>query len=175
MENASKALIMAASVLLGLMIMSVGVALFNSFGSFSREITSEIERTQIAEFNNQFLKYYGEETIFNEEANRYEIQKVKVTAHDIVTLTNLAKKNNIENEVQEQSGKSQNSQYIQISLNRKLRNMEKLDEKVLTDFIQNNNMIYNANNELVTKYYYISNIEISDITGKVIYVEIQEL
>lgn len=31
MENASKALIMAASVLLGLMIISVGVALFRSF------------------------------------------------------------------------------------------------------------------------------------------------
>ncbi len=122
MENASKALIMAASVLLGIMIISVGVALFNSFGGFSRDITSEIERRQIEEFNTQFLKYYGETTEYNEEKNRYEKQKIKVTTHDIVTLANLAKKNNTENQIETQNGKNQNSSYIQIELIKKYKN-----------------------------------------------------
>jgi len=56
MENASKALIMAASILIGVMIISVGVALFNSFGGFSKDIMTGIEETQVAEFNTQFLK-----------------------------------------------------------------------------------------------------------------------
>ena len=43
MENASKALIMAASVLLGLMIISVGVALFNTFSEFSRDTLDKVE------------------------------------------------------------------------------------------------------------------------------------
>ena len=44
MENASKALLMVASVLLGLMIISVGVALFNSFGGSSASIMNKIEK-----------------------------------------------------------------------------------------------------------------------------------
>ena len=38
MENASKALIMAASVLLGVMIISFAVYLFSTFGSYSNEV-----------------------------------------------------------------------------------------------------------------------------------------
>lgn len=174
MENASKALMMAASVLLGLMIISVGVALFNSFAGSGSNIMSKIEETQIAEFNNQFLKYYGETTQLNEKTNKYETQKIKITAHDIVTLVNLAKKNNIKYEVEEQSENSENSNYVQITLNKKYRNMEKQQEDVLTDFIQDNNMIYNSENELVTKYYYINNVKVSEVTKRVIYIEIDE-
>lgn len=172
MENASKALIMAASVLLGIMIISVGVTLFNSFGGFSRDITSEVERRQIEEFNIQFLKYYGETTEYNQEKNRYEKQKIKVTTHDIVTLANLAKKNNTENQIETQTGKNQNSSYIQIELIKKYKNLEKLNEEQLANFIKENNM---KNNDLETRYYYISNVEINKTTGKVIYVQVEEL
>lgn len=168
MENASKALLMAASVLLGMMIVSVAVALFNSFGGSSREIMNEIERGKIAEFNTQFLKYYGE----NYNTDTGEIEKIKITSHDIVTLTNLAKKNNIEYEVQEQNGKSDNSYYIQIDV-KNTKNLEKLNEEKLIAFLQENS--YKENTESETKYYYIENIETSTITGRVIYVKILEL
>ena len=39
MENASKALIMAAEVLIGVMIISIGVYLFNVFGQYSADNT----------------------------------------------------------------------------------------------------------------------------------------
>ena len=47
MENASKALIMAASVLLGVMIISVGVVLFESFSGFAKDTTDKIEEARI--------------------------------------------------------------------------------------------------------------------------------
>ena len=58
MENASRALIMAASVLLGIMIISVGVALFNTFSEFSRDTLEKVDEKKITEWNNNYLKYY---------------------------------------------------------------------------------------------------------------------
>lgn len=116
MENASKALIMAASVLLGVMIISVGVALFQSFGGFSKSITNEIEKNKIAEFNSQFLKYYNGDT--------------ELTAHDVVTLANLAHKTNIEQEVEEN-----NEAYISVLLG-KNQKLEKYTEDQLNDMLR---------------------------------------
>ena len=45
MENASKALIMAAEILIGVMIISVGVYLFNMFANYSSERYKKIEDT----------------------------------------------------------------------------------------------------------------------------------
>lgn len=170
MENASKALIMAASILLGVMILSVGVALFNSFAGFSSEIASEIEKKRTEQFNVQFLKYYGE--TYNEKTQKNEA--IKLTTHDVVTLANLAQKNNIEYDVQKQTMSSDNSYYVQIVVIED-KNFEKSSEHKLTQFIKDNNWYYNSDNELVTKYYYISDIEVSKKTGRVIYVDIQEI
>lgn len=170
MENASKALIMAASILLGVMIISVGVALFNSFIGFSSDITNEIEKKKIEQFNVQFLKYYGE--TYNEETGKTE--KIKLTAHDVVSLANLSQKNNIEYDVQNQAMKSENSYYVQIDVN-KYKNFEKTSESEHKEFIQSNDMSNNSNGELANKYYYIESIEISKITKRVIYVKICDI
>lgn len=98
MENASKALIMAASVLLGVMIISVGVALFNSFSSFGADAAKKIEEKQISEWNNNYLKYYGNTTYLKDEndKNKGTINApIKVTAHDIISIINSASQNNI--------------------------------------------------------------------------------
>lgn len=170
MENASKALIMAASILLGVMIISVGVALFNSFAGFSLDIANEIEKSRTEQFNVQFLKYYGAD--YNEETEK--IEAIKLTTHDVVTLANLAQKNNIEYDVQEQTMKTDNSYYVQMVVIEN-KNFEKSSEDELTQFIQDNNMYYNSENKLATKYYYVNSIEVSKKTGRVIYIEIQEV
>lgn len=176
MENASKALLMAASILLGLMIVTVGVVLFKSFGGFSREITTEIERKQISQFNAQFQKYEGYINFYDEETNSQRSEKIKLTTHDIVTLANLAQKNNKEYELEKPKSDKENEStyYVQINLNdgtnSKNRNLEKWKETELTNFMESNNM---ENNEI--KYYFIKNIIISNITGRVTYVEIQKL
>lgn len=171
MENASKALIMSASMLLGLMIISVGVALFNSFGGFGKDITNKIEENKISEFNTQFLKYYGK----SYNAQTQENETIRITTHDIVTLVNLAKKSNIENDVQDQQEENENTYYVRVNLKNKNKNdnLEKKTENELTRFIKENN-IHMVDNELLTKYYYISDIKISNVTGRVIYIEIRE-
>lgn len=84
MENASKALIMAATVLMGIMIISLGVYLFSVFGGTSKEISDRLSENQILEFNSQFTKYEGREDI---------------RAHEVVSISNLAIKNNKQYEV----------------------------------------------------------------------------
>jgi len=175
MENASKALLMAASVLMGVMIISIAVVLSNSFGGFGKDIITQIEETKVAEFNAQFLKYYG--AIFNEKTGNTET--IKLTAHDVVTLTNLAKKNNIEYDVQDESEKNENSYYVQIALEsdvnnfKKVNNLENKTDDELTFFLQQNVESYSTEDESVIKYYYIDSVEISQISGRVIYVVIK--
>ena len=79
MENASKALLMVAAVLIGVMILSLGVYLFTVFGDTSSTIEKRLEQAQIDEFNSQFTKFEGLE---------------KCTIHDIASIINLAKDNN---------------------------------------------------------------------------------
>lgn len=165
MENASKALIIAAEVLLGVMLISFGVYVFNNFGNYSTETTQKIVDTQIAEFNEQFLKFYGQTTY--EDGTRGSI---KCTIHDIASLANLAQKNNIEYELTGEKGYSDNTFYIQIDLGRK-RNLEKYTNSKLTELIKENDLV----NDKV-KYYYISQEpNISSRTKRVNHVIFKEL
>ena len=59
MENASKALMMAAGVLIGLLILSLAVFLFTNFGAASAEAHRQNEENQINQFNAQFTVYEG--------------------------------------------------------------------------------------------------------------------
>lgn len=79
MENASKALIMAASVLIGILILSLVVYLFTSFAGTSAQIHEENAKKQIDQFNSQFTSYVGKEGI---------------TIYDVVSVANLATENN---------------------------------------------------------------------------------
>lgn len=120
MENASKALLMAAEILIAVMIIGVGAYLFRMFASYSSERYDRIAETQVSEFNAQFLKFYGQGK---------DGKPIECTIHDIVSLANLAQKNNIEYELIEpittggnnayrrKSGVNyDNSLYIQIDL-----------------------------------------------------------
>ncbi len=80
MENASKALLMAASILIGMLILSLAVYLFISFGSTSSELHKQKEEQQLQQFNSQFTSYVGKEGS---------------TIYDVVTVANLATENNI--------------------------------------------------------------------------------
>ena len=53
MENASKALIMAAGVLIGILVLSLAVFLFMDFGARSSEIYSQVEHNQLTQYLHQ--------------------------------------------------------------------------------------------------------------------------
>ena len=57
MENASKALIMAAAVLIALMITGALLLMFNNLSNYQETDTQNTRESQIVEFNNQFETY----------------------------------------------------------------------------------------------------------------------
>lgn len=148
MENASKALIMAAEVMIGVLVLSLMVYLFISFGSNSAQINEQMDETKLAEFNSQYDKYNG---------------KNDVTIYDIVTLANLARENNKYYELTglNKSARSNNSNYY-ISI---LLGSEYLEEKTAAylkeDVIKKN---LEDNDNLNT---YKCEVNYSNITGRV--------
>ena len=100
MENASKALLMAASVLIGILIISLAIYLFVSFGSTSAEVHKQNEVQQIAQFNSRFTSY----------------EQKTCTIYDVVTLANLATENNIYYELTNRQRNNKNVNYITVNL-----------------------------------------------------------
>jgi len=86
-ENASKALLMAASVLVGILILSLIAYLYTIFGDYGSLIQARLESKKINEFNVQFTQY---ESYKDDNGNWQNTCK----ASDIVSLANLAKQNN---------------------------------------------------------------------------------
>ena len=97
MENASKALLMTASILIGLIILSLGIYLVNSFKNFSQGYNDSMEIQRMQRFNAQF-------TAFSTRNN--------ISIHEIMTLTNNAKEFNSLNNLKEED-----SQYISVIIN----------------------------------------------------------
>lgn len=89
MENASKALIMAGGVLIGILILSLAAYLFVDLGSTSTEINAKNAQKQITEFNSKFTSYEGYYTV-DEHGNKIW----QITIYDIITLVGYAKENN---------------------------------------------------------------------------------
>lgn len=81
MENASKALIMAAGVLVGVLILSLAIYLIVNFGSASAQLHQEVATDQLNQFNSQYTTYQGS----------------NATIYDVVTVANMATENNVNN------------------------------------------------------------------------------
>lgn len=59
MENASKALIIAGAILIAILIISLGVLVFNRFGTAAKE-AADLSEQEIAEFNARITPYVGD-------------------------------------------------------------------------------------------------------------------
>ena len=151
MENASKALIMAAEVLIGILILSLMVYLFVSFGSSAAEVNEEVDKTRLAEFNSQFDKYKD---------------KNDITAYDILSLTNLATENNkyygYDKPVGPNIRNDNSNYYIAISL-QYLGYIEGTDSKELIDILLKNEV----GEDYSSHKYECKNVKYSPITGRI--------
>lgn len=74
MENASKALLIAGTVLLAMLIVSIGVILYNNFSNTSDQYSERLSATELAKFNAEFEVFRG---------------RTDVTAQEIATLVNM--------------------------------------------------------------------------------------
>lgn len=150
MENASKALIMAAEVLIGILVISLMVYLFATFGSNSAKINKQLEDNKLAEFNSKYDKY---------------VNKDDVTIYDVITVTNLAKENNKYYELEAESS-TQGNYYISVSLNRttkgeNISELEKENQEDLAGIISEEDLI----DGILPKYK--CEVTYSQITGRV--------
>lgn len=103
MDNASKALLMAGSVLLSIMIITLAMYLFANFHQATSQIEGNVEESQVMQFNNQFTKY---------ESNN------QVTIYEVLSMANLATQNNKQYQYEKQLAKGENS-YISVFLDGK--------------------------------------------------------
>lgn len=117
MENASKALIMAAGVLIGIMILSLAVYLFATFGATSAELHGQVETSRITQFNTQFTSYEG---------------RSNITIYDVISAVNLAKDSN---EYYELTDSTDSNYYIIVSLQGVNSRLEKASESTLNSLI----------------------------------------
>lgn len=161
MENASKALIMAAGILIGVAILSLAVYLFVSFGSASAEIHEQNDANRINEFNTQFTSYVGKEDI---------------TIYDVITVANLATENNIKYEYNTNTqGANGKNSYISVYLKQSTGKSEDIargtDTKSSDRAKEYNNIIQTDINRIslssqeLTKY--DCTVDISKTTGLV--------
>lgn len=150
MENASKALLIAAEVLLGVLIITVLVYAFTSGNAFSESYGETMDTQAIQEFNVQFEKYMGRKDL---------------AAQDIITVANLAKKYNIKRGLyDEETGNwdESNSQFIRVIY--KTTNYAKAESSAKDQFLSDN-----LTNPI---YYKVESTDIAyDSTGRVNYIK----
>lgn len=79
MENAAKALLIAGTVLLAIIMVSVAVYLYSLYSNQADQYSEIISATELQKFNSKFDIYLGRENI---------------TAQEIVSIVNLAKEYN---------------------------------------------------------------------------------
>ncbi len=137
MENASKALIMAAGTLIGILVISLATYLFADFGATSAKINKQVEEQRIVQFNSQFTSYIDKD----------------LTIYDIITILGYAQENNeyyqdvtneqIEVFIGTREITSYNSQQKQGLINDELNNVD----TVLTKYILKAQAVEYKNND----------------------------
>ena len=152
MENASKALLMAAEILIGVLVLTLGMYLYISFSATSNEIEKDDARKQIDMYNAQYTSIANKENI---------------TIYDIITLVNLAKENNgSDDNIQYQEG---DTNYISITLktqDRTYANLETSKEEDINNLIKKDQEKINKDNSSLPVYK-CTKISINEITLKV--------
>lgn len=147
MENAVKALYMAAGVLIGIMILSLAVVLFSSLQGYMEETNKQIMFNEVTRFNAKYTKYVDTE----------------LTIQDIITVAGEAYENNKSYNIDPNAwNESSNSLYIAIYL----ENNGRIDQKMG----ENGEMIelLGNNNASIQKYKCAnSDVEYSENTGKI--------
>lgn len=157
MENASKALLMAAAMLMTVLVLSLGIFWYASFQDSSKRIQEQIEIDHLTEFNDQFLAYSG----------------IDCTIYDILNLVNLADDYNSRN-----NNKSGDSYYLTISIGGNSQNnydsgvyhnngltYSKIQSNLDTDYSTKEDNGFGP--EFKLKRYETVEIEYSDLTGRI--------
>ena len=164
MENATKALLIAAGVLIGIMILSLGVSLYVSLGSYVDSTKEQLELNEISKFNTQFLKYNN--TILDESGN--EVPSFTLRIQDVVTAANIAYENN-KNLGDINGEANENNLYVAVNVkyngSQQLNNIQRTINSQDTNVWNSSKLLSSDSGHQYTCY--TANIKISNITGRV--------
>ncbi len=152
MENASKALIIAGVILIGVLLLALMVYFFTSASGLRSAYSNNINNTRITEFNTKFTKYN-----ITKEQYKNSNERDYVTVHDIVTLANYAKEFN--QELTEDA-----AEYIEVICEKK--NYESYTQSDLNDEIK----AY-----IEKKFVSTGEIEYDSATGRITKIEFKEI
>lgn len=83
METATKALLIAAGVLIGILILTLGVTLFTNLNTYVESANEKIRFSDINKFNTEFINFINTSSESGEE-------EFKLTIQDVVTVANFA-------------------------------------------------------------------------------------
>ena len=101
MENASKALLIAGAILLCILIIAIGMFIYNSASSTITDSLTSLSTQEVEAFNNQFSSYEGTQTGSNlkalmgrliANADTYSEEPAKIPAIHIDQLTSNGNK-----------------------------------------------------------------------------------
>lgn len=156
MEDAVKALLIAAGIFIGLMIISLGIVLFSSLSQYVDSTQKMIDENALQKFNQQFTKYINCENIPNAEPS------FTLTIQDIVTVANLAYENNKNYELTSQDGYNY---YVTVKIGDKQEIQESIKDTTAQLLKENSTKKYKCTYE---------NVRINPNTGRVYEVIFQE-
>ena len=159
MENAVKALYIAAGVLMGVMILSLAVVLHSGLQGYVETSNKETRFNELTRFNAKYTKYIN---IESGDPN----PKFDLTIQDIVTVASEAYENNSSyNPDPSEWAAGPNSLYIEIWLDG-----NRIDTAISGSMVQlleqNVGKTYQCSN---------NNVEYSDITGRIFRMSFSEL
>lgn len=164
MENATKALLIAAGVLIGIMVLSLGVSLYVSLGGYVDSTKEQLEANEIAKFNTQFLKYNN--TVLNNSGN--EVVSFRVGIQDVVTAANIAYENN-KNLGDIYGEANENNLYVAVNVkyngSQQLNNIQ-ANINSQDDSLWNSRRLLSGDNGYQYTCY-MASIKISSVTGRV--------
>lgn len=121
MENASKALLIAGAILLSILIIAIGMSIYNSASSTINDSVGAMSTQEKDAFNNQFTSYEGAQTgskvkaligVLTANSNTYmdEIGKIPtVTVHSTMTVKGVT---NVPNSATRPNTASNTNQYV---------------------------------------------------------------
>lgn len=179
MENATKALFIAAGVMMAIMILSMASYLYINLGSYVDESHQQMQITSNSKFNQRYLKYInmtedssGDVTI---NGKKYKTD-FKLTIQDVITVANLAYENNREHGNENASGSDINENSLYVGVNVKINGVTQVND--IQKGINDNNsgankyldMDINPTDGSRGSYNYKCtnvDVEISSVTGQV--------
>lgn len=159
MENATKALLIAAGVLIGVLILSLGTYLYFTLGDYISDTQEEMEINASNQFNVQFTKY------INWDGEPNHNTDFEITIQDVISAANLAYQNNFKNDLTDQNQNySESTYYVSVDAWINGHYMSNIEKNINTNSAQ-----YLSNQTNQQYKYKCSNtdVQFSKITGRV--------